>query len=295
MVNPSKLTALDILHFDKDIRLMSQKELKTNFAAASSGRILLSKLIKNIIWQAYQRIQQGSEPPIEGNIRTFWYLWVKPVLSRFSSDNDAKTDPYDVLTQHFSQMVLTHKLFAYKDFDFTDENWENRRVGITRPDILVFAEKTGWIRFLRELNQEFDCSIIALGGAPSALSSEYTANHIFKSLPSPETPLKLFGIVDFDPSGHIIAQAFQNQLASCGLDKSNLTLLIDPKRYSKKEIEIFKFPLPKTQKTKLASWLKQTGGIDGLPFGLESESMPKHRLKSLITQLIVDYQSSSFI
>lgn len=282
----SLLQSLDISHFDKDIRLMTAKELKANFAATSSGRILLSKLIKNIIWQAYEKIKEGSEPPIEGNIRTFWYLWVKPVLSHFSSDDKAKTDPYDVVTQNFSQLVLDQKLFSYQDFDFTDENWENRRIGTSKPNILIFAEKTGWIRFLRDLNQELGTSVVALGGAPSALSSEYTAKHILQVLPSSKTPLKLIGIVDFDPSGHIIAQAFQNQLASCGLAASSLDLLIDPKNYSKKEIEVFKFPLPKSEKTKLDLWLKQTGGIDGQPFGLESESMPRNRLKSLITKLI---------
>lgn len=210
------LESLDISHFDKDIRLMTAKELKANFAATSSGRILLSKLIKNIIWQAYERIKEGSEPPIEGNIRTFWYLWVKPALSHFSSDNKAKTDPYDVLTQNFSQLVLEHKVFSYQDFDFTDENWENRRIGTSKPNILIFAEKTGWIRFLRDLNQELGVSVVALGGAPSALSSEYTAKHILQVLPSSKTPLKLIGIVDFDPSGHIIAQAFQNSLLLVG-------------------------------------------------------------------------------
>ena len=44
-----------------------------HFAAERSGRILLAPLIKNIIWQAYERIRDGTEPPIGGNIRTFFH------------------------------------------------------------------------------------------------------------------------------------------------------------------------------------------------------------------------------
>lgn len=172
------LEAEDIRHFDKDVRRMSQAELARNFAAESSGRILLARLIKNVIWQAYERIRANSEAPIGGNIRTFWYLWLKPVLAHIEDQADLKTDPYDLMVRAFAELVLDRKLFRYADFDFTDENWENRRIGKSRSEVLVFAEKTGWIRFLRELHEEFDVSILALGGAPSALTSEYTSRDI---------------------------------------------------------------------------------------------------------------------
>ena len=283
------IQSLDISHFDKNIRLMTAKELKANFAATSSGRILLTKLIKNIIWQAYERIKDGSEPAIEGNIRTFWYLWVKPVLSHFSSAHKAKTDPYDVLTQIFSQLVLDHKLFNYSDFDFTDERWENRRIGTTRPEVLVFAEKTGAIRFLRELHEQLGVSILALGGQPGALSSEYTARDIIAALTG-QTKIRLIGIVDYDPSGDIIAQAFKSHLAAVGLTNISMTTdLIHPKNYSLEEIEMFRFPIPKGkgESTKLVKWLEKTGGINGEAYGLEAESMPRERLRALINNLVI--------
>ena len=76
----ANLEALGIRHFDQDIRTMSRADLFGYFASDRSERVLVAKLIKNIIWQAYEKIQAGTEPPITGNIRTFWYLWVKPVL-----------------------------------------------------------------------------------------------------------------------------------------------------------------------------------------------------------------------
>lgn len=275
----------DLIHIEKDIRTMTRAELGKYFAAKSSGRILIAKLIKNIIWQAHEFISAGKEPPIKGNIRTFWYGWVKPVLARVGGALEAKKDPYDVLTFLFAEMVLEQKLFRYADFDFTDENWENRRIGTTRPEVLVFSEKRGWIRFLRELHEEFGVSVLALAGAPSALTSEYTARHIGAVL-SDKNPIRMIGIVDYDPSGDIIANAFRAQLRAVGLPTSELTTVIDPKHYTKEEIKIARFPLSKKERTKLKKWLEKTGGIDGQAFGLESESMPLERLKGIVTELI---------
>lgn len=285
-IDQAILQAEGIRHFDKDIRRMTRDELRANFSAASSRRVLLALLIKNIIWQAYERISAGAEPAIEGNIRTFWYQWVKPVLAHITNDNAAKTDPYDVMVRLFAELILDHKLFKYSAFDFTDENWENRRIGTTRPEVLVFAEKAGWIRFLRELHEEFGVSVLALGGAPSALTSEYTARDISAALKTPQA-IRLLGIVDYDPSGDIIAHSFQAQLAAVGLPDTTLTTMIEPKQYTAEELQIFRYPLPKKEKTKLMQWLNKTGGIDGKAYGLESESMPRERLKALLTDLIV--------
>ena len=285
------LKSEQIHHFEKDLRLMSRAELAEFFAAKSSGRIIISKLIKNIIWQAYEKISAGIEPTIFGNIRTFWYLWIKPVLTHIHDDDNTKTDPYDTMLKAFAEMILDLKLFRYSDFDFTDENWETRRIGADRPEILVFSEKTGWVRFLRKIHEEFSVSTLALGGAPSALTSEYTADHIKKAMKDENKPIHLIGIVDYDPSGHIIARAFQRQLADTGLPASTLSLLIHPKHYSKTHIDIFKYPLPGKQKTKTNQWMKKTGGINGKPFGIESESMPRQTLHYLIETTITEIET----
>jgi hypothetical protein len=93
-------------------------------------------------------------------------------------------------------------------------------------------------------------------------------------------------IVDYDPSGDIIANSFQAQLQATGLSVTELVTVIYPRYYSAEEIKIARFPLPKKEKTKLAKWLDKTGGIDGKAYGLESESMPRAKLKELITELI---------
>lgn len=274
-----------IYRFDKDIRLLTRKELGCLFSY--QGRIPMTRLFKNIIWNAYERIQSGKADPIEGNLRTFYYLWIKPVLGHIEDDQNKKTNLYDVMLKMFARMVLDLKLFRYSDFDFTDENWQNRWIGESKPEVLVFAEKSGWVRFLKEINEDLGVSTIALGGFPSALTSEYTALHLQKKIKN--KPIFLVGIVDFDPSGDLIFQAFEEQLKTCGLNISSSKTLIKPENgYTEKEVEMFKFRLPRKQKTKLKRWLQKTGGIQGQPFGLESESMKRSQVRKFLEYLLFE-------
>jgi hypothetical protein len=200
-------------------------------------------------------------------------------------DDRLRTDPYDVLTSAFSDLVLERKLFRYADFDFSDEHWENRRIGTRHPHILVFSEKTGWFRFLRELHEDQGVSVLALGGAPSALTSEYTAAQLLAALPRQRT-VHLIGIVDYDPFGDVIAEAFRNQLAQSGLRRLTLQTLVSPEPYSASELAVMRYPLSKRYRTLLSRWMAKTGGIHGEPFGLESESMPLERVTPLVKAAI---------
>lgn len=275
-----------VVELDKDIRGLRRSEIKRHFGSSTSERIILSKLIKSVIWQAYTRIRDGHDTPTPGNLRTFWYQWVKPAMAKVPKKYIGKSDLYDHMSELFMEMVLELRLFSYKDFDFTDENWENRQIGGERPEILVFAEKRGWSRTLRHFHEKYGVSTLALGGFPSALTSQYTVLDLNEVL-NEQQPVTLIGLVDYDPSGALIAESFRRQLEKSGLAVSRLATLIEPAHYTAEEIKLFKFPLPKRQKTKTEAWLTLTGGIDGKRFGLESESMPVDRLKSLVEGLIL--------
>jgi hypothetical protein len=136
--------------FAEDMRSLNREALAEKLASRNSGRIVLMKLIKSIIWQVYERIQSGQEPPLFGNIRTFWYRFVKPVLAKISDDEEIKTDPYEIMLRAFNEMIMEQGLFRYADFDFTDEGWEQRRLGTTRPDVLV---KMGCVHLLRRWHE----------------------------------------------------------------------------------------------------------------------------------------------
>lgn len=309
----ARLDKLGIILFEKDPRTLTRDELAGLFGAASSGRIIIRKLVRSLIWHVHQGIGSGELDPIESNIRSFWYSWFKPIHSHMNPDDvSEKANLYQALTEEFTRLVLDEKLMRYTDFDFTDENFENRRIGTKRPHVLVFAEKRGAIRLLRRINRLTGCSTLALGGNPSALTSEYTARDIRKALvklrpplislppnidlpdipeppqpaPAEPPPIHLIGIVDYDPAGHIIADAFRHHLEQTGLQVASVLSIIEPKHYAPDQIAIFKFNLPKRNKSRNKAWMKRTGGIDGQPFGLEVESLPMSKIQSLVIEAV---------
>jgi hypothetical protein len=266
-----------------DIRLMSRRQLAAWFAS-ESNRIMVRPLIRNLVWQARNRIAAGTEPPVSGNLRTFWYSHVKPTLAHFADDDTLNTDPYNVMLDVFTELVLERKVMKYADFDFADEGRQNRRLGTTRADVLTFSEKTGWLRFLKAAGDAWGVTVAALGGMPSALSAEYLARDL-RAVTS--APIRLIGIVDYDPAGSIIAEAFRSQLEAVGLAVAGLETLVHPRHYAPDELKLFKFSLPKGEPAKTAAWLARTGGIDGKPFGLEAESMPLLKARNLLSELVL--------
>jgi len=279
------LDRLGIVRFTRDMRTLRRDVLAEAFASQRSGRIILTRLMRSIIWQVLEQIRSEELKPIPGNLRTFWYRHVKPVLAHIPDDDTAKTDPYETMLAAFTQLIMTEKLCRYAEFDFTDENWEHRRIGPQKPHIILFAEKRGWMRFLKQAHERWGITVLSLGGAPSALTTEYTATHL-KPLLDPETQIQLVGIVDFDPSGSVIAKAFQDQLAQTGLHQTQLHTLIHPKHYTPQELALFRFPLPKGQTTLTTRWMEETGGVEGEKWGLEAESMHPDKVKELIESYI---------
>jgi len=285
-MTPEEILAKEgVKHYDKDIRQMTTKELKANFAASSSGKIIIAKVIKNIVWQVYEWVKADQEQ-VEGNLRSFFYAYIKSVMGKVGALDD-KTSPYDVMIDVFSEFVQDHKLFRYQDFSFDDGDWENRRIGQKYPQIIVFAEKTGYMRLLKEFYNTYSVTVAALGGQPSLLSTEYAVTHI-SELISLTIPFYLLAIVDYDPSGGLIAKTYQNQLNSQGILEISSINLIVPENYTPQEIDLYKYPLPTDQRSMTLNqkWIEQGGGINGQMYGMEADSMPRSRIRNLVKKEI---------
>lgn len=285
MPTEEELAEAGIRSFDKDLRRMSRDELLEHFGSAS-GRLVLTRLFRNLGWQIYERVRDQKDPPVDGNLRSSWYRYAKPILARIPDDDDLVKDPYDTLGRMLAELVLERKLFRYADLGIVDENWENRRIGTTRPEVVVFTEKTGWVRWLRQAHTRWGVTTLALGGAPSAITSTYTVEHLLQVLPDPPPRVRLIGVVDYDPSGRAIAEAFQRQLAQAGLPDTDLATVIHPRHYAADELELFAFELPRRQKTLNARWLEVTGGVGGREVGLEAESLPSVKVTELVGRLV---------
>ena len=266
--------------FSEEIRRMSRFKLMKYFSASSSKKVKASLIIKNQIWQTYTNLKAGIEEAPEGNLRSYWYSHIKPTLARVGLLS-SKHDHYQTMLDVFNEMVREHHLFSYAEFDFDDDNFENTKIATEMFNVILFAEKAGWFRTLKELHKEYGMTVTALKGMPSLLSTEYLL-HYLKKVTSLDQKFYLLSAVDYDPSGLIIASSFVEQLQSYGLKDVELIHLITLENYPPEDIELFKFPIPSKYQAKVKKWVNETGGIDGKAFGLEADSMPRSQYKKLV-------------
>ena len=119
--------------------------------------------MRNIVWQTRERIVAGEKPPLKELLLTFWYMYVKPTLSRAGALAQ-QTDQYDQLIDTIVFMVKEIEVMKYKDVGFRDDNQAHRSVG-ANANIILFSEKLGHQEFLSDIANKYNVSIIALGGS----------------------------------------------------------------------------------------------------------------------------------
>ena len=270
LTTAQRLAAEGIADYPQDLRQLSAAELRRLFAFASSGKINATRVIKNLIWQAYTAIRAGQRAPIAGNLRSFWYTDVKPVLSRLGVPVEGRRAT-ELVYDAFVELVTRHHLFHYRDLGFLDEGAQTRAVGQTNGTCILFAEKDGRFALVRDLAQAADATALALGGFPSSLATEYLVHALqHAGVLAARPAVQLFSVVDYDPSGYWIAREFAAQLHAFGVQEVTLHPLIRPERLTTEQVALGRYTLPKGSKT--TNWVRETGGIDGAPYGLEADA-----------------------
>ena len=281
-----ELRKLKIRAYDKDLRYLSADELRHQFGAKSSGRIMVRVLVRNLLYQAASWIKQGKAEKIEGNMRSLYYQWVKPVVQRLPEVKARKRDASKVMSDELERLVVGLRLFKYRDLELVDERWEDRWLSDGRnPHLLLYAEKSGFVMFLQEQWRRYGIHAVALGGFPSHLSSEYLVEQMrgmFGEVPR----LVLLGIVDWDPSGELISRSFEEQLCHHGVEIEQRYSLIQPELYTERELRLLSYEVPSKYKVRVERWLERGGGIDGQPRGMESDSLPKSRLRKALSEAL---------
>ena len=281
-----KLRSEGIREYTVPIHRQSVEWLTENFkdAYAKDYPVNISLMIRNIIWQQRQLIVKKDLPPFKGNIRSFWYSYVKIPLARLGIQ---KEDHYKLMIEQFVHLVKEENLMRYKEIGFSDENEALKRIG-SNYHIILFAEKQGAFSFLEEMHEKYNITIIALGGQPSLLSAEHFVDDLKRRKIDIRQKFYLFSIVDYDPSGGIIRDAFVEDLQFYGMKHLKVTDLVSPSALDPKilNLRIYPLPRPPNMKTKNQKWLDATGGIDGKLYGLESEAIPKETLEASIQSKI---------
>ncbi|MBL7131257.1 MAG: hypothetical protein ISS45_07650 [Candidatus Omnitrophica bacterium] len=298
-----RLRKAGIRHYDELIHDQPKEWLIKNFSqGATDYPVNVARLMRNVVWQTRERIQKGEKPPLKELIRTFWYMYIKPTLSRAGALAIA-TDQYAQLIDNIVYMVKEIEVMRYEDIGFRDENQAHREVG-ANANIILFSEKLGHQEFLSEIAEKYNVSILALGGQPSVLTSEYFVDTIRKAGVNLQRSFYLFSIVDYDTSGWIIRDAFMDNLRFYGVPNTRVFDLITPDMLTPEEIKLARYRIPATEamRVKNLNWLKEvhkrnyrnqqyleeeTKQGKKILYGLEAESISSKRLTQKLEEEMV--------
>jgi len=318
-----RLRKAGIRHYDEQIHEQDKDWLIKNFKAEGAGPkypVNVARLMRNLVWQMKERVAAGKE--FHELIRTYWYMYVKSTLARAGALS-AATDQYKKLTENIADMVRVFRLMTYKDIGFRDENEANMKVGVNA-NFIPFAEKLGHFGYLTELQRQHNVSVIALGGQPSVMNVEYFVDDLKKvksgqvladrpmmlRLPAPAAKINLrrsfylYSIVDYDPSGWIIRDAFIKNLNHYKIKNTKVHDLINPDMLSVEQIMLARYPIRAgaDMEAKNKKWLADVEArhyknqkylVDDLPsgkkklYGLEAEAISTAKLTDTLNNIMV--------
>jgi hypothetical protein len=274
-------------HPGDDLRFQTIEFYKQQFSD-SSGAIVLRKLVRNMVWQNYVWIRDGKRPPFEGLIRSFWYSHVKPVYGRLGLLDPTK-DQASVVNDVLAEMVVEYGLFHYWDMGFFDDGAPYRKIGPRCPKVIFFTEKEGLFPVVDRAHLQWGVSVIALGGSPNRISTDYLVHELGKVLDLRHVPVHLFGYTDYDPAGtYRIAEAFRSQLQQVGVKVATMYQITQPANFTSQEIDLYKVPLHPTGadgKTLLRRWKREGYGVvipgDATTYGIVADSMEPVRVRDV--------------
>jgi len=297
-----RLRKAGIRHYDELIHDQTKEWLIQNFSqGATDYPVNVARLMRNIVWQIRERITAGEKPALKELLRTFWYMYIKPTLSRAEALAN-ETDQYKQLIDNIVFMVKEIAVMEYKDIGFRDDNQANRRVG-ANANIILFSEKLGHQEFLSEIADKYNISILALGGQPSVLNTEYFVDTLKQARIALQHSFYLFSIVDYDPSGWIIRDAFINNLKFYGIPNTRVVDLVHPDMLTQEEIKFSRYRIKdiEAMRVKNKNWLKEVHKRDyknqqyleetkkdkKILYGLEAEAISGKRLSQKLEEEMV--------
>jgi len=276
------LMKMGLRDLDKDIREMSTEEVIHHFSTASGSSVVMTDLILNFLWQQIVLIRAGHDSPADGgNLRTLWYE-IQHVVKKLP--NIGNSDPYKVVSEQLAIMVKSG-ICSYSEFKFYDDGRWN--IGAYNPHVIFMAEKEAHIgMFLKKMQDLTGVTIIATGGQPSGVTSEYFCTEfkrVLKNFPDSPEPV-VVALVDYDPFGWVLQKSFMRDLATFGVKvKKPVTFLVVPENFTQEELDDKYKDLVKEQKTPLSMlrrWMRITNGINGKPYGMEAGQFIKDRTRA---------------
>ena len=122
------LAAEGIADAPQALRELSAAALQRLLAFTSSGKLTATRVITNLIWQAYTAIRDGQRAPIAGNLRSFWSTDLKPVRARLGGPVEGRRAT-ELVYDAFVELGPRHHLCHYHERSINDtlSSWTARR------------------------------------------------------------------------------------------------------------------------------------------------------------------------
>lgn len=288
----------------KDIKKMSTELLRKTFPGKpkeSQNHELLStvndsRLIYTFIWQCYLKIKAGELSPLMGNLRSFWYRELGPLLKYhhiFETDEGPPIGRFrgrkggregymlDKMSKAFDQFVL-RGFFKFKgEFQFQDPREAFRIMGRKTPGRVFFTEKEGLFWLCQKYAKDYGITVVAAHGEPGLLTMEYLADELKARKVK---RVKIAALTDYDPWGFNIADSFKDKMeeAVFGFKEIipvHLTKLDlfdeDVVAYAKRDLT----KVSPSKKKQVEAWMKVTHGINNEPYGMHIDNANFKKVK----------------
>ena len=186
----------------------------------------VARLIRNLVWQKKERIERKQDPPFKEPGPDLLVHVPQADLGSGGALSD-ETDQYKQLSENLADLVKVYQVMKYKDIGFRDENQPNRKMGVFATSSLLprsSATSTTWPSSTRSTMSPSS----PWAASPSVLNAEYFVDDIKAGRTSLRRSFYLYSIVDFDPSGWIIRDAFLDSLRFYGIKNIQTFDLINP-------------------------------------------------------------------
>jgi hypothetical protein len=275
------------------------------------GDMADSQVIRTILMAEIEDIRRGAKRE-RRTMRNVWYDVVKPVLSRAGILNKATSGGKPVdwarkLSKYLTEIVRDG-LTTYEELSIIDGSRQRQvaqnvtdpvasvlLVGAHYPWVILFTEKDTVWGEVESLATLYGVSAISGGGQPSNACTENTVRAIIRSkayqAAQPEK-MVLLCLTDYDPFGYSIADSQFDQVteAAQGMSTRERGRL---SQVTVKRLGLYPWQLTAGERQMkayepkdvgLEAWLAETGGVDGLPLGLELDALELSRLRQLFAQ-----------
>jgi hypothetical protein len=321
-----------------DIRKMTTKEIKQRFP----GRFKLvqkpqnpqnpneqnnqdagvndARLIRTFIWQSYLMIKSDELTPMKGNMRTFWYRELGPLLKHHGiyeeekfegeklpvevvkiigdfRDDEARVMEFervfkgqgrelyllDKMSKSFDEFVLRGFFRFQNEFEFQDPREAFRIIGVKRPRYIFFTEKEGLFWLCKEIAKTYGISAVASHGEPGYLTMEYFHDALrAKDVRNVE----IGALTDYDPWGYNIARSFGKKMETpifgFGVNPTFLTTLDLFTDYTIEHKKRYLGNVSDSKLSQVEEWVKKTGGIHGEQYGIHVDNAEMDKVRDAV-------------